>query len=187
MPTKLLPTEYLGASYDGTSSSGVIKITASELTNGGLTSAEIVQGTSVNPGSGGVSLTSGLTYTITALGTASSAAVLKAAWVALGWNSSGDDDAPVVGDTFTATGVAAQSTLTYPSVVSCDIRRVAMGICESLFSNYRTYATAGTSPDKMTISRSTFFDDTSDALSRSYTITFLTDVTSVEVQEEAAD
>ena len=186
MPTNLLPTEYFGASYSGTA--GVISITASELSNsGGLTNAEIVQSAALNPGNGGVSLTAGLTYTILNTGTASSAAVLKSSWQSLGWDSSGDADAPVVGDTFTATGIAAVTALTTPSVKSGDVRRVALGICESLFNNYRTFDLAGTSPDKMTVTRSTSFDDANDALSRTYTLTFLTDVTGVEVQEESAD
>jgi hypothetical protein len=186
MPTKLLPTEYLGNSYTGTG--GVITITASQLTNGGLTAAETVQGAAVNPGNGGVALTAGLTYTILTLGTATTAAELKAAWLSLGWNSSGDSDVPVVGDTFTASGVAAVTTLTgSASVQSGDVRRVALGICEGMYNKYRDYELAGTSPDKMTITRSTFFDDANDALTRVYTLTFLTDVTGVEVQEESAD
>jgi hypothetical protein len=187
MPTKLLPSEYLGAGYDGTTLAGQIRITASQLTNGGLTNAEIVEGAAVNPGNGGVALTAGLTYTILSLGTASTSAALKTAWLDLGWNSSGDSDMPVVGDTFTATGIAAVTALTTPSVKSGDVRRVALGICEGMYNNYRNYDLAGTSPDKMTITRSTFFDDANDALTRVYTLTFLTDVTGVEVQEESAD
>jgi hypothetical protein len=183
MPKKLLPSEYLGLSYSG--AAGVISITASQLTNSGLTATETVEGAAVNPGT--TALTAGLTYTILALGTASSAAVLKSSWQSLGWDSSGDSDDPVVGDTFTATNVGAVSALTTPSVKSGDVRRVALGICEGLFNNYRSYDLAGTSPDKMTITRSTSFDDANDALQRTYTLTFLTDVTSVEVQEESAD
>ncbi len=185
MPTKLLPTEYLGSSYSG--AAGVISITANQLTNSGLTATETVEGTAVNPGNGGVALTAGLTYTILSLGTAGTAAELKTAWLSLGWNSSGDSDVPVVGDTFTATGVSAVTALTTPSVKSGDVRRVALGICEGLYNNYRDYDLAGTSPDKMTITRSTSFDDANDALQRTYTLTFLTDVTGVEVQEESAD
>lgn len=185
MPKNLLPSEYFGAGYDGTTAAGQIRITASQLTNGGLTSAEIVEGTAVNPGS--TQLTSGLTYTILSLGSASSSAVLKASWQSLGWDSSGDSDNPVVGDTFTATGVAAVTALTSASVKSGDVRRVALGLCEGLYNNYRAFDLAGTAPDKMTISRSTSFDDANDALSRTYTLTFLTDVTGVEVQEESAD
>lgn len=185
MPKNLLPTEYFGAGYDGTT--GQIRITASQLTNGGLTSAEIVEGAAVNPSS--VVLTSGLTYTILSLGTASSPALLKSSWQTLGWVSSGDSDNPVVGDTFTASGVgiAAVTALTGASVKSGDVRRVALGLCEGLYNNYRVFDLAGTAPDKMTISRSTSFDDANDALSRTYTLTFLTDVTGVEVQQESAD
>jgi hypothetical protein len=183
MPTKLLPTEYLGAGYSG--AGGVISITASQLTNGGLTAAETVQGAAVNPSS--VVLTTGLTYTIISVGTASSSAVSKSSWQSLGWDSSGDSDEPAIGDTFTASGGPVVTALTGPSVQSGDIRRVALGICEGLFNNYRSYDLAGTSPDKMTITRSTSFDDANDALQRTYTLTFLTDVTSVEVQEESAD
>ena len=188
MPKNLLPSEYLGAGYDGTTVAGQIRITASQLTNGGLTNAEIVEGTAVNPGNGGVSLTAGLTYTILSLGTAiGGAAVLKSSWQSLGWDSSGDSDNPVVGDTFTASGIGAVGALTTPSVKSGDVRRVALGLCEGLYNNYRTFDLAGTSPDKMTVTRSTSFDDVNDALSRTYTLTFLTDVTGVEVQEESAD
>jgi hypothetical protein len=184
MPTKLLPTEYLGTSYTGTG--GVITITASQLTNSGLTATETVEGAAVNPGT--TALTAGLTYTILTLGAASTAPALKSAWLDLGWNSSGDSDVPVVGDTFTATGNPAPTAFTSPpSVKSGDVRRVALGICEGLFNKYRDYDLEGTSPDKMTITRSTSFDDVNDALQRTYTLTFLTDVTSVEVQEESAD
>jgi hypothetical protein len=186
MPKKLLPSEYLGAGYDGTTVAGQIRITAIQLENGGLTNAEIVEGTAVNPGT--TALTTGLTYTILTLGAMSTPAELKTAWLSLGWNSSGDSDVPVVGDTFTATGVAAVTGFTSaPSVKSGDVRRVALGICEGMYNNYRDYDLAGTSPDKMTITRSTFFDDANDALTRVYTLTFLTDVTGVEVQEESAD
>ena len=66
MPKKLLPSEYLGAGYDGTTVAGQIRITAIQLENGGLTNAEIVEGTAVNPGT--TALTTGLTYTILTLG-----------------------------------------------------------------------------------------------------------------------
>jgi hypothetical protein len=186
MPTKLLPTEYLGAGYDGTTTPGQIRITAIQLENGGLTNAEIVEGAAVNPGT--TALTAGLTYTILTLGAANTPAALKSAWLDLGWDSSGDSDVPAVGDTFTATGNPAPTAFTSPpSVKSGDVRRVALGICEGMYNKYRDYDLAGTSPDKMTITRSTFFDDANDALTRVYTLTFLTDVTGVEVQEESAD
>lgn len=175
MATNLLPSQYLGSDYSVSSSKMLINPV--NLTSGGLTVAEIAE-TSVPLTTGGA-LTAGLTYTVTTAQTG--AAPTLAEWNTMGWNGTAY---PVVGDTFTAltTGVVAATGSVV--VKSGDVRRILLGIAESAYQNYLSYTAASTAPAKMTIARTSSINDATGILTRFYTLTFVTDISSVEVAEE---
>jgi len=182
MAKNVLPTQYLGTAVTVTSGNLVINLdngaSATQL-GGGLTAAESTQ-TAVTLTTGGA-LTAGLTYTVTTAQTG--AAPTLAEWNTMGWNGTA---VPVVGDTFTAltTGAVAATGSPAPVVTSGDVRRILMGIVEAAYQKYQTYSTAGTAPAKMFVGRSSSINDTTGILTRNYTLTFQTDISSVEVTEE---
>jgi hypothetical protein len=175
MAKKLLPSEYLGSDYSVSSSKMLINPVS--LTSGGLTVDEIAE-TSVPLTTGGA-LTAGLTYTVTTAQTG--AAPTLAEWNTMGWNGTA---VPVLGDTFTAltTGVVAATGSVV--VKSGDVRRILFGIVEAAYQKYLTYTTAGTAPAKMSIARTSSVNDATGVLTRFYTLTFVTDISAVEISEE---
>jgi hypothetical protein len=173
MAKKLLPSDYLGSDYSVSSSKMLINPLS--LTGSGLTADEIIESATISLTNSGT-LTIGLTYTIIALGSATTAE-----WNTIGWNGT---SSPTVGDTFTALTTGTISTGTGATVKSGDVRRILMGIVEAAYQKYQTYTTAGTAPAKMFIGRSSSINDTTGILTRNYTLTFQTDISSVEVTEE---
>jgi hypothetical protein len=170
MATKLLPTEYLGANYSGDGSTGVVSFDIDDfVAAAGLAKAEIPETGSIDP----ENLVTGLTYTITTLGDTD-------------WTSLGCPGVPGVGSTFTASDQAPAGTTGVAK--SGDIRRLMLGILEQVFQKYTEYVTAGTAPLKMVIARDSVVSNqaaASTVVTRTYTVTFQTDLNTIEVVEEA--
>lgn len=185
MAKKLLPSEYLGSFYATASTTGTGQTGSStkmvidpiQLTGGGLTVGEIAEA-SVFLTTGGA-LTPGLTYTI--IQAQSGGAPTIPEWNAMGWNGTA---APAVGDTFTALTTGAVAAVGTVEVKSGDVRRILFGIIEAAYQKYLTYTTAGTAPAKMSIARTSSVNDATGVLTRFYTLTFVTDISSVEISEE---
>lgn len=170
MATKLLPTEYLGANYSGDGSTGVVSFDIDDfVAAAGLAKAELPETGSIDP----ANLVTGLTYTITTLGNTN-------------WQNIGAPAGAAVGTTFTATGQSVAGTTGVAK--SGDIRRLMLGILEQVFQKYSEYTTAGTAPLKMLIQRSSIIENQTSAstvVTRTYTVTFQTDLNTIEVVEEA--
>lgn len=64
-----------------------------------------------------------------------------------------------------------------------DVRKVLYAICEKLWVEWSTRASADL-PTKMTISRASTVNEATDAVTKRYTFTFVTEATSTEVVNE---
>lgn len=177
MAKKLLPSDYFGSySTTGTTPNFSMVIDPAGLVSGGLTGLEVVESAALTITTSTTPLTIGLTYTVLSLGSLNAAD-----WNIIGWNGT---SVPAVGDTFTALTTGQVTSGTNATVKSGDIRRILLGIVEAAYQKYLTYSTAGTAPAKMSISRTSSINDSTGILTRFYTLTFVTDVSSVEVAEE---
>lgn len=65
-----------------------------------------------------------------------------------------------------------------------DIRKTLFAIMEYLWLQWVTINTAGNAPTKMTISRVSVPDDTTDTVTKQYTFTFVIDTSGQEVDDE---